>query len=163
MTGTLCAVALFMFTYKGYQKADLWAAKLAAVFALGVAFFPTNNYDELSACKVLALDGNKTINIIHFTSAALLFIIFAFFSLILFTKSSGHKTKRKKQRNIVYRVCGIVILLSIGLLLIYALSDSLQDKLRQYKPIFWLETSALIAFGTSWLTKGEGLLWDKED
>lgn len=29
------------------------------------------------------------------------------------------------------------------------------------KPVFWLETVALLAFGTSWLVKGELVLKDK--
>ena len=39
--GALCAIALFLFFYKGYSKWDNRAANLAAFFALGIAFFPT--------------------------------------------------------------------------------------------------------------------------
>lgn len=163
MTGTLCAVALFMFTYKGYDKIDLWSAKLAALFALGVAFFPTDNFEPLSSCKVLALDGNHIINIVHFTSATLLFLTFAFFSLFLFTKTSGNKTDRKEARNIIYKICGYLILLSIVAIFIYSVVPSINEQFRKFKPIFWFETLALLAFGLSWLTKGEGLLPDKED
>jgi hypothetical protein len=162
MTGTLCAVSLFMFSYKGYGPKDYWAGKAASLFALGVAFFPCSNYYPLSACKVLLLKGDDTINIIHFTSAALLFLTLAFFSLVLFTKRSSHPTKRKLQRNIVYKICGIIILLSIILIFLYSVIPSLHDKFKEYKPIFWLEFLALEAFGISWLTKGEALLPDKK-
>jgi len=30
-------------------------------------------------------------------------------------------------------------------------------------PVFWLEAAALVAFGVSWLVKGEALLADKDD
>ena len=162
MTGTLCAVSLFMFSYKGYGPKDYWAGKAASLFALGVAFFPCSNYYPLSECKVLQLKGDDTINLIHFTSATLLFLTLAFFSLILFTKGSPHPTKRKLQRNTVYRICGVIILLCIILIFLYSVIPSLHDKFKQYTPIFWLEFLALEAFGISWLTKGEALLPDKK-
>lgn len=161
MTGTLCAVSLFMFSYKGYGPKDLWAGRGASLFSLAVAFFPCSNFNPLSECKALELKGDDTINLIHFVSAACLFLIFSFFCLFLFTKSSGHPTNRKKQRNIVYRVCGITILLCIILILLYSVIPALHNQFKNLKPIFWLETLALLAFGFSWLTKGEGLLPDK--
>ena len=162
MTGTLCAVSLFLFSYKGYGPKDFWAGKAASLFALGVAFFPCSNYYPVSACKVLQLKGDDTINIIHFTSAALLFLTFAFFSLVLFTKGSLHPTKRKVQRNVIYRICGGIIILCILLIFLYSVIPSLHEQFKQYKPIFWLEFLALEAFGFSWLTKGEALLPDKK-
>jgi len=162
MTGTLCAVSLFLFSYKGYEKKDLWAGRVASLFALGVAFFPCSNYYPLSECKVSMLKGNDTINLIHFISATLLFLTLSYFSLFLFTKSSGHPTKRKKQRNVVYKICGIIILLSIILIFLYSVIPSLHKQFKEYKPIFWLEGLALLAFGFSWLTKGEALLPDKK-
>lgn len=162
MTGTLCAVSLFMFSYRGYGPKDLWAGRSASVFALCVAFFPCSNYHPLSECKVLELKGNDVINLIHFGSAACLFLILSFFCLFLFTKSSGHPTNRKKQRNVVYKICGIIILVSIILIFIYSVIPAVHELFKAYKPIFWLETLSLLAFGFSWLTKGEGLLPDKK-
>src|SRR6188474_2396738 len=120
MTGTLCAVSLFLFSYKGYDKRDLWAGRAASLFALCVAFFPCSNFYPLSACKVLELKGSDTINYIHFGAAACLFLVLAYFSLILFTQSSGHPTDRKRKRNVIYKVCGVIILLSIILILLYS-------------------------------------------
>ena len=162
MTGTLCAVSLFLFSYKGYDKRDLWAGKAASLFALGVAFFPCSNFYPLSACKVLELKGNDTINYIHFGAAACLFLVLAYFSLILFTQTSGHPTKRKRKRNVIYKVCGIIILLCIILILHYSVIPAIHEQFQEYKPIFWLEALALLAFGLSWLTKGEALFPDKK-
>jgi hypothetical protein len=39
--GALCAVALFLFFYSGYDKWDDWAGNQGGLFALGVAWFPT--------------------------------------------------------------------------------------------------------------------------
>jgi len=162
MTGTLCAVSLFLFSYKGYDKRDLWAGRAASIFALGVAFFPCSNYLPLSECKVLELKGNDIINYIHFGCAGLLFLVFAYYCLILFTQTSGHPTKAKRKRNRVYKVCGIIILLCIILLLLYSVIPALHKQFKAYKPIFWLEALALLAFGLSWLTKGEALFPDKK-
>jgi hypothetical protein len=152
-----------MFSYNGYEKKDFWAGKLACLFALGVAFFPCSNFYPLSECKVFALNGDKAVNLVHFISASLLFLTFAYFSLFLFTKSSGHPTGRKRQRNIVYKICGIIILLCIILIFLYSVIPAWHKEFKEYKPIFWLEGVALLSFGFSWLTKGEALLWDKKN
>ena len=80
-------------------------------------------------------------------------------SLFLFTKSKGPVTTKKKQRNRVYRVCGIVILIAIAGIPILGI-DSIWEQIKFLKPTFVLETIALVAFGISWLTKGEAILGD---
>lgn len=56
-------------------------------------------------------------NALHFIFAALPFLTFAYFCFFLFTKTnpSGKMTRKKKQRNVVYAVCGTLILLSVGM------------------------------------------------
>jgi len=41
-SGTLFAVALFLFCYRGYEKIDSVLCNIAGAFAVGVALFPTN-------------------------------------------------------------------------------------------------------------------------
>jgi len=84
-------------------------------------------------------------------------------SLFLFTKSKGVViTKQKIRRNRIYRICGVIMLVCIVVLALYAnVRDSL-PWLKQYKPVFWLESVALLAFGVSWLVKGGLFLMDKE-
>jgi hypothetical protein len=49
----------------------------------------------------------------------------------------------------------------ILLMTIYTfLPKSATSSLEGYHPIFWLETLAILAFGLSWLTKGEAILAD---
>jgi len=90
----------------------------------------------------------------------LIFLTLALISLFLFTKGNGHTTKKKKTRNKVYRTCGIIILLSIGLIALYDFSGDKFHRFDEYKPVFWIEWVALTAFGTSWLVKGKLLLDD---
>jgi hypothetical protein len=158
--GVLCAIALFMFAYKGYDRRDNIAGNLACIFALGVAFFPTSVTEPLTTCIPLPVD-NRIISTVHFVSAALLFLTLAYFSIALFTLGTTDRTRRKRQRNRLYRICGYTILGSISLIAVYSfyLEKKFPD-LQRFDPIFWLETLALWAFGISWLTKGKTILTD---
>ena len=161
LVGSLCAVGLFLFSYRGYERKDLIAGKLASIFAICIAFFPTGGPDASSACNFLHRNSNSWISAIHDVSAASFFLVLAYFSLFLFTIKSDHPTRRKLMRNKIYKFCGYTILLCIVLLLVYFNVRSLRVALKEYHPIFVLETIALWAFGFSWLTKGEGILKDK--
>jgi hypothetical protein len=156
--GILSAVALFLFAYKGYDSKDNWWTCLAGFFALCVALFPTNN-NSSDSCAISSLPNHEVRRVIHYFSAAAFFLILAGISLFLFTKSKGTFTKEKKWRNRIYRICGIVILLCIAAVGLYGLSKG-DSPWSRYKPVFWLEWAALIAFGVSWLVKGEFFLED---
>src|SRR5712692_9812690 len=82
--GTLCAIGIFMLSYRGYERQDDVADDLACVFAVGVALFPTTLREDLTT-----LD---TIGALHLVFAALLFLTLAYFSLFLFTKTDPTKT-----------------------------------------------------------------------
>jgi hypothetical protein len=70
-------------------------------------------------------------------------------------------TPEKKKRNRVYRVCGIIMLVSVTGIPIYSI-PAIHRALSFLKPTIILETLALLSFGISWLTKGEFLLKDNE-
>ena len=161
-TGILCSNAMFLLAYRGYpdDKRDNRWSNWAGIFALCIAFFPTNN-DSTDSCAIFHLDDNHLRRIIHYASAALFFTLLACMSLFLFTKSKGEMTKQKFQRNIVYLVCGVVIFLAIALAGLYGLFEQAGSRLSKIKPVFWLETIALSAFGISWLVKGGLVLKDK--
>ena len=140
--GILFVLAWFLFAYRGYERKDDIAGDLACLFALGVALFPNS--------------GAQWERVVHFASAAALFLVLSYFSLCLFTKSGGHITPRKRIRNRIYRTCGVIILACIALIGLYYLW--LDDTpLSALKPVFWLESFALWAFGISWFVKGETL------
>jgi len=145
--GMLVALALFLFTYRGYKNkyhwADRAAAMTAAVAALGVAFFPT-----AAPAGVPALSWwSPMTGVLHHVSAVVLFTMFAVFALWLFriTPSGEQAPADKRWRNNVYLVCGIVIVASI----IWAGIAGLNRR-----SIFLPESVALVAFAVSWLVKG---------
>jgi hypothetical protein len=155
--GTLWAIGFFLLSYRGYEKVDRVAGILGFVFALGTALFPT-------APEIDPSSTARWIGYIHQGCAGLFFFTLIFFSLFLFTKTkpNGHPTRRKLQRNLVYRVCGIAMATCILLMTIYTfLPEAATASLKAYNPLFWLETIAILAFGVSWITKGEAILKDE--
>jgi hypothetical protein len=69
-------------------------------------------------------------------------------------------TTHKKQRNVVFIICGIVMFAALIALLIMRLI--LGGPTFNSKPIvFILESVMLAAFGVSWLVKGETMWRDK--
>jgi len=148
--GALCAVALFMFFYAGYDKLDNWLGHAAGLFALGVAWFPATEMGQAD------LTG-----IIHNISAALLFTIFAIFALFQFPKTNPDKdpTPEKLKRNTIYKISGVIIIVCIVVIAFYVWFIRQRYPIPQF--IYWAETVALVAFGTTWLVKGEALLGDK--
>ncbi len=152
--GSLCAIAVFLGSYRGYERIDLIAGKVACISALGVALFPTTP----------ALNGARLqqfVGVVHLIFAACFFLTLAFFCLALFRKTDKIPTRAKLKRNAVYTICGYTILACIVLIAIVSfLPDN--SPVRTLYPVFWLEAAAVVAFGVSWLTKGEAILKDKE-
>jgi len=169
LVGSLWAIGIFLMSYRGYQKRDEIAGRLACIFALGVALFPTAPLT--GTCDIVHLfrldhggcDTAHVISFVHATCASLLFLTLAYFSLFLFTETHpGRKqdmTKKKPERNIVYYICGWIIVASIiGILILH-----IGMRIKTFGPIpllFALESVAVIAFGVSWLVKGEFVLKD---
>lgn len=151
LVGALCAVGLFMFFYRGYDKYDNLAGNIAGFCAIGVAWFPTTE-----GCS------SNWVGVFHYVFAAIFFVILAIFSLFLFIKTDKEKhqiLKRKEIRNMIYRFCGIIIVICI--LAITVFINIVHTDCSRVTFIFWAETIALIAFGFSWLTKGGMIFKDK--
>ncbi len=147
--GSLCAISLFLFFYKGYDKWDNLTGNLAGFLALVVAFFPT--------VKEGPYDWQAHV---HFYSAACLFIILSGISLFLFTKKASLPTNRKLKRNRIYIICGSLMIASLIAAEIFIIF--FDDKHPRSTFVFWAETVTLVAFGVSWLTKGGTLYPDKK-
>lgn len=153
--GSLCAIAVFMMSYKGYDRRDGLAGNLACVFAIGVALFPATPGGNGALQAPL-------IGAIHIICAFSFFLTLAYFSLVLFRKTDPNRqpSRRKLQRNRVYTACGYIILASIAMIAILALLPH-EAPIKKLEPYFWLESLAVVSFGISWLTKGEAILKDE--
>lgn len=155
--GSMCATGVFLIFYR-YAKLDNVLSTVAGVLAIGVALFPTTPPVLHPALH------DTVIGDFHLAFAAGFLLLLAYFCGFLFTKSAGPdaETRKKKQRNVIYRGCGAVIAAGV---LTAGLFDALtSDSFRNAgHPIFWCETAAVWAFGFAWLIKGETLFQDSDD
>jgi hypothetical protein len=161
LVGMLSGVALFLISYRGYEDMDSFVAKLSGIFALGMLFFPTAMYSGKVVRVGMFLIDDSISEKIHLMFGTLFFLALSFNSLFLFTKRHpGVMGKEKKRRNMIYRMCGIVMILSIVCITIYTLFLR-ETFLAARNPVLILESLALFAFGISWLVKGHTLFRDK--
>ncbi|MFC2109256.1 hypothetical protein ACFLSU_01660 [Bacteroidota bacterium] len=162
--GILCAVAFFLFAYKGSLKYDNIIATLGGFFALGIAFFPTSVQCELG-CNISYQLLFPNLSEIHFYSALLFFAVLIYFSLYSFVKDPDEKNQTNwKRKKLIYQICGFTMLASVSGIAAYFLLylnhvdytdvNICNEAPLSYNLIFWLETLALIAFGFSWIAKG---------
>ena len=162
--GFNCAVALFLFAYRGHDWMDNLTGYLGCIFVLGVAFLPCSIGSGPKPCLIPAISQNPLVGKLHNLSALLYFIILIIYSLLLFPKThkdrvTGEKLemgRQKRRRNVVYYICGGLMTASLILILtfVWILEDRYPD-LNRLDPVFWLETVVLLLFGISWLTKGQ--------
>ncbi|HET7365872.1 MAG TPA: hypothetical protein VFJ70_20045 [Burkholderiales bacterium] len=143
--GMLVALALFLFTYRGFDnahhKADRAVAIIAGFAALAVAFFPTAAPADVPPLAWWA----RTTGVIHHAAAIVLFAMFAVFALWLFRIRPDGKTETTGWRNKLYIACGATIVACIA----WAAYNGYTAR-----EIFVPESIALVAFSFSWLVKG---------
>jgi hypothetical protein len=155
LVGVLVATSVFLFSYKGYDKHDNFITNLLGVSALGIALFPCKEEVLTGSFMVLPSSISGTIHLIF---ALTFFLLLAYNSIFLFTKSSGIMTEKKIKRNKLYRISGVVILVSCAI----AILPVAVPALKSTKLILIAEIIMLIAFGISWVTKGDMILKDME-
>ena len=156
LVGALCAIAMFLMCCRGYDLQDEIAGYLACALALGVAFCPT------TPDKPIPTSLENGLGWAHEICAAMMFLVLSYFCLFLFTKSAPDKnpTRRKKQRNTVYLVCGSIMIFSM--VVMTSLHIPVVGHLfRNVDMLLIFETVCLVAFGVAWLTKGEAILKDE--
>jgi hypothetical protein len=162
-----------------YTKVGAWF--IGSQFVLGV-FFLSYNYRPLPrygwdnilsnvACVAMIIvaviptvqpgtEGSFG-SIFHLIAAGLVFVLLAYFAFFRFTMTKAGEpiTAKKRQRNVVYRVCGGIIAVAIVLLLVVVAVD----EPKSWHAVLVLESIAIFAFGVSWLVKGGflGILADR--
>jgi len=150
--GTLWVIAFFLLSYRGF-KYDWLFGDLAAVFAIGITVFPT---DEV------CMPGSQY-DLFHKASAISFFVILIIFSGFLFTQSNKTAEElagtRKQKRNWIYRGCAFIM---AGALLAVVLSDEPSPCNPNYTLVFWMESVAIFFFGISWFVKGGNFLADSK-
>lgn len=151
--GSMCAIGVFLICYR-YKGWDDWFATLAGVFAIGVAMCPPVAPNPSTPARVAG--------VLHVIFAASFLVCMAMMCLLLFTMSDRSKEERttaKNVRNLIYRVCGILILAFTALAGIANFAS--QSFVNTVHPLFWCEALAIFAFGFAWWIKGETLARDR--
>ncbi len=144
----LGSASFLLISYKGYEKIDDILLTCSGIAGLGICLFPCS-IDECHERVGTFLVDSQVSNIIHFISAIIFFGLLAYNSFFLFTKEAGEPTKKKKIRNIIYRVCGVGMIGSFAIML-----------LPEFRIQVWLtETIALFFFAISFLTKADIYPW----
>lgn len=144
--------SVLLFTYKGYDIVDDILNTIAAACGLGICLFPTYNSDYTHV-GTFQLPVNIS-DILHMITAIGFFGILAYNSLFQFTKGATIMTPEKKKRNIIFRVCGIGMIVSF-----IALPFAVLGFINIPHIIWWIEMIALTFFGVSWLTKANCIRW----
>jgi len=157
--GAMIGVAMFLVTYRGYERLDDIVSSATGAMGVGIALFPCLNhaFDKVGFFNLSV----GVSNVIHSASAGLFFLLLAINSIFIFTMTDDKSsmTDNKKKRNVVYVACGLVIvacLVALGVLHAFFTQDYLDGKTW----VFFIETALLEAFGVSWLVKGETLFRD---
>lgn len=152
LVAVLTPAALVLISYIGYNTTDNIVTSASGIFGLGIILFP---------CKVGWFKAGAHVgffqlpmeisNTIHCACAAFFFLLIALNSLLLFTKTKNNETMtdRKKRRNLVYRICGIGMLVFEGVFALLAVFDA------PGWTTMVTEIILLHLFGFSWLTKGD--------
>jgi hypothetical protein len=159
--GALCALAVFLVAYQGYDLADTTITNLAGVGTVGTALCPTAPYGGTGR-EVVIGDCHLVFAVITFLMLAVMALRFAKREPtpagLSFWRQAGYafgftgaaSSVRPLWKTVLYRVCGFVILLALALIypgsLVWGYS------------LLALEMIMLIAFGLSWFVKGSTLL-----
>lgn len=159
--GTLFAIGVFLFCYRGFDRQENLLTNVAGLCAAGIGLLPTEpTYHPVIEAQFPNIYGpgcyqNHGLIGYHIYVVAPFFLLISYLTLFRFTKTGSHGDPgRKKWRNRIYVACGVVMLASlVGIVLLKWASEK--------NSIFWPETVAIVAFGIAWLTKGQAIMGDR--
>lgn len=144
----LGSASFLLISYKGYDLIDDILLTCSGIAGLGICLFPCSVTSLHEKVGTFLIDNHLS-NTLHNVFAIIFFGLLAYNSLFLFTKSVGEITKKKKARNIIFRVCGIGMVASFLILLLPGIPCK----------VWIMETVALFFFGISFLTKANIYPW----
>lgn len=160
--GSLCAVSMTMYAYKGHDN-DYILFRICSVLLILIAFFQTGfikgelcSFDNSPKWMIAQLPEEdfwqNAFIWIHSSSAIIFFILISYIVYFRFTRSSHSELSTAKyRRNVIYKFCGVTMF--VGLILTIVMGINGGD-------IFYPEWIILFCFGISWLVKGQLILKD---
>ena len=146
----LGSAGILLMCYRGYSPIDDVINTFTGIAAECICLFPcwNGNYDVVGTFQIPV----KVSMWIHNASAVIFFGLLAYNLIFLFTKSDGEMTKNKKRRNIIYRVCGIGMVVSLLAIIVVSIFGI-------WAGTWLVEAVALFFFGIGYLTKADVYPW----
>jgi hypothetical protein len=138
--GFLFAISALMLAYNGRSEREMVLSKVAAAAGLGIALFPC-------VCGI----HTPPIPFVHGASAAVMFLILAYFCYLFSRRARSKNYSQAKLRSGIYVACAIAIVLSIVVIALDHVSGGTISA-RLPRLVFYGEATGLVAFGISWLT-----------
>jgi hypothetical protein len=178
LIGILACVAVVFMTHQGYGLFDNLVTWVIGAAAAGVALFPCPINPQSPADLAVAASVTATTNgnpafvtaaaarlpvgvfnlsqnaagLPHLLSAGAFFFLVSFYLFFVLTVSKNDQPKpRKKIRNLIYRLCGIIIFACMVFLIVVVAVD--ESFLANTHLGFICESIMLFAFGFAWLVK----------
>jgi FtsH-binding integral membrane protein len=141
--GTLVAIGVFLYLYKGFSRQENWALNLAGALAVGIAMVPTTPRCDDGAGPFTP----------HGTFAVLFFLSIAYVCLFRAsdTLSLIRDTRRARRLRTVYRALGVSMVVSPAIAA--GLAALLRSETRGSSALFLVEAFAVLTFAAYWITK----------
>lgn len=163
MVGTLITMAVFLWSYRGFSDrdddlhADRRVGKVAAVAAVIIAFAPITPRNDDRCTLVQCIIGPQSAAFLHSIGAFVFFICLAIFCLVLLPRSVV-RSRGAMKRVRIYLSCGWLIVAAIVFIGIWQfLPPQLVFALGHFRPVFWAEAGAIVAFSCAWIVRGRAL------
>lgn len=158
--GTLCAIGVFLISYRGYRREkgdwidDDWLATTAGIGAFGVAFFPNEGGGDAIVSMTQRMIGSDLTPTLHYLSAFVFFTSLAAFCFVKFARTCSMGRRK------IYIACGwgivaALVLTAIAVIFKRFVGGAGRDIVLDYNLIFWFEAMGIWAFGLSWLVKSK--------
>lgn len=177
LVGSLCVLGVFLIAYKGHDKLETWVTNIAGAAAIGVAFCPTSSpafrpawvsaLHPIFAAVAMAGLALMALQFTHTKPSAtsldwreeLKYMAWTLLYRYDLDKRNKGRDPNKKVRNRIYSSCAWLILAGVILAFVQNFWSQPVKDVTQW--LFWFEALAIVAFGVSWLVKGETIFKDK--
>lgn len=186
--GSMCAIGVFLFTYRGNNSRESWVANIAGVGAVALAMLPTARRCEATDSGICGVqtcptngasrslwDLTHTIGLnirvseLHYLGAGLFLVMIAILCGIFFVLTVDTATRQGKisatsafWRNVFYVTMALAM---AGCLILIVtgkwVEPALGFKYDDYSLVFWFEAVAVWAFSLAWIVKGEFFMYIK--
>ena len=156
----LGSAGILLVCYNGYERIDDITCTITGCCAFGICLFSCDLEDlivhwgeafNLTAVGTFQIPPQVS-SILHNGFALAFFGLLAFNSLFLFTRTNGLVTPNKLRRNLIFRICGVGMIVSFLCIIPISIFNL-------WGGIWVVEAIALMFFGISWLTKANCYKW----